>query len=149
MGVFTEIIMIAQGEEILKLIPQRPPIVMVDKLISVADKTTVSGFTIKPDNIFVIDGIFIEPGLIENIAQSAALGVGYVCSVKNEKVPLGFIGAVKNLQIFALPRVGDELTSEIKVDYEVFEATLITGKIYCDSKLIAQCEMKIFLKPNE
>jgi hypothetical protein len=141
--------MIAQGEDVLKLIPQRPPIVMVDKLISAADGKTVSGFTIKTDNIFVENGIFQEPGMIENVAQSAALGVGYMCSVKNEKVPLGFIGAVKNLKIYGLPLVGDELKTEIQVDYEVFEATLITGKVYCADTLLAQCEMKIFLKPNE
>jgi 3-hydroxymyristoyl/3-hydroxydecanoyl-(acyl carrier protein) dehydratase len=141
--------MIAQGEEVLKLIPQRPPIVMVDKLISAADGKTVSGFTILADNIFVENGIMQEPGMVENVAQSAALGVGYMCSIKNEKVPLGFIGAVKNLKIYGLPAVGDELKTEIQVDYEVFEATLITGKVYCADKLLAQCEMKIFLKPNE
>jgi hypothetical protein len=141
--------MIAEGEDILKLIPQRPPIVMVDKLISAVDKKTVSGFTILSDNIFVENGIFQEPGIIENVAQSAALGVGYVCSIKNEKVPLGFIGAVKNLVIYGLPAAGDELKTEIQVDYEVFEATLITGKVFCGERLLAQCEMKIFLKPNE
>ena len=141
--------MIAQGEEVLKLIPQRPPIVMVDKLISAADGRTVSGFTILADNIFVENGIMQEPGMVENVAQSAALGVGYMCSIKNEKVPLGFIGAVKNLKIYGLPAVGEELKTEIQVDYEVFEATLITGKVYCADKLLAQCEMKIFLKPNE
>jgi hypothetical protein len=31
----------------------------------------------------------------------------------------------------------------------VFEATLITGKVYCNDTLLAQCEMKIFLKPSE
>ena len=141
--------MIAQGEDVLKLIPQRPPIVMVDKLIAAADGKTVSGFTILADNIFVENGIMQEPGLIENVAQSAALGVGYVCSIKNEKVPLGFIGAVKNLKIYGLPEVGDELKTEIQVDYEVFEATLITGRVFCGERLMAQCEMKIFLKPNE
>jgi hypothetical protein len=141
--------MIAEGEDVLKLIPQRPPIVMVDKLIYAADKKTVSGFTIKADNIFVENGILQEPGIIENIAQSAALGVGYVCSVKNEKVPLGFIGAVKNLKIFDLPKVGEEINTEIQVDYEVFEATLITGKVFLKERQIAQCEMKIFLKPND
>lgn len=141
--------MILQGEDILKLIPQRHPIVMVDKLIAVEDKKTISGLTIKADNIFIENNQFIEPGLIENIAQSAALGVGYVCSLKGDKVPIGFIGAIKNLRIYDLPVVGDELITEVTVDYEVFEATLITGKVYCKDKLLAQCEMKIFLKPND
>ncbi|HOH85021.1 MAG TPA: hydroxymyristoyl-ACP dehydratase [Bacteroidales bacterium] len=138
--------MIAQGSEILKLIPQRPPIVMVDKLISAAGKKTVSGLKITLDNIFVADNCLQEPGIIENIAQSAALGVGYLCQAKNEKIPIGFIGAVSNLKIFSLPRVNTEIITEIQVEYEVLEATIISSKVFCDKQLLAQAEMKIFLK---
>ncbi len=141
--------MIAQGDDILKFIPQRPPIVMVDKLISAEDKKTVSGLHIHPGNIFVENNCLQEPGIIENIAQSAALGVGYICQSKNEKVPIGFIGAVSNLKIFSLPKVNTELRTEIQVDYEVFDATLISSKVYCDEELIAQAEMKIFLKTEK
>lgn len=138
--------MIAQGNEVLKLIPQRPPIVMVDKLISAAGKKTVSGLKITLDNIFVADNCLQEPGIIENIAQSAALGVGYLCQAKNEKIPIGFIGAVSNLKIFCLPKVNTEITTEIQVEYEVMEATLISSKVFNNDQLIAQAEMKIFLK---
>lgn len=141
--------MIAQGDKILELIPQRPPIVMVDKLISAAGKKTVSGFTIKYDNIFLENDHLQEPGIIENIAQSAALGVGYVCRFKNEKIPVGFIGAVSNLKIFSLPEVNSELRTEIQLDYEVLGATLISSKVFCNEELIAQAEMKIFLKTVE
>lgn len=138
--------MIAAKNEILEYIPQRPPIVMVDSLISIDEKTTLSEFTITDENIFVENNKLREPGLIENIAQSAALGVGYVCKQNNTPVPIGFIGGIKNLIVSELPGVGDTLTTEITVDYKVFEATLITGKIFVDTKLMAQLEMKIFLK---
>jgi predicted hotdog family 3-hydroxylacyl-ACP dehydratase len=138
--------MIATKNEILEYIPQRPPIVMVDSLISIDEKTTVSGFMVTKENIFVENNKFREPGLVENVAQSAALGVGYVCKQNNTPVPIGFIGGVKNLIINELPLVGDDLRTEITVDYKVFEATLITGKIFVEQRLMAQCEMKIFLK---
>lgn len=141
--------MIATGLQILELIPQRPPIVMVDTLISAAEKKTVSSFTITSDNIFAQNGKFREPGLIENIAQSAALGVGYLCKVENRKVPVGFIGAIKKLSISELPNVGETIITEILVDYEVFEASIVTGKIYLNDNLIVSCEMKIFLKSIE
>ncbi|MCK9611878.1 MAG: hydroxymyristoyl-ACP dehydratase [Bacteroidales bacterium] len=148
MGISNPLNMLAQGEEIYKLIPQRPPIVMVDKLISAEDKKTVSGFSINKDNIFVSEGVLREPGIIENIAQSAALGVGYVCSKNNEAVPIGFIGAITNLQIMKLPEVNTELLTEIFIEYEVLGATLIRSKVFCEKNLIAQAEMKIFLKIN-
>jgi 3-hydroxymyristoyl/3-hydroxydecanoyl-(acyl carrier protein) dehydratase len=138
--------MLLEGEKILEMIPQRPPIVMVDKLISVEEGKTTTGLSVQPDNIFVMDGIFREPGIIENIAQSAALGVGYTYRNNNEEVPLGFIGAIKNLVINFLPEVYSELTTEVTVEYQVMEATLIRGCVFSEGNLVAECEMKIFLR---
>jgi len=140
--------MILQGEQILEMIPQRPPIVMVDKLIAVEEGKTTTGLTIMPDNIFVQDGVFREPGIIEHIAQSAALGAGYACRNQGEDVPIGFIGAIKNLVINFLPEVYSDLTTEVTVEYQVMDATLIRGCVFFSGRLVAECEMKIFLKRN-
>jgi predicted hotdog family 3-hydroxylacyl-ACP dehydratase len=140
--------MLIEGDKILEFIPQRPPIVMVDKLISVEEGKTITGLRVEPDNIFTLDGVFREPGLIENIAQSAAVGVGWLCRSKEEEVPTGFIGAIKNLVIHFLPEVYSELTTEITVEYQVMDATLIRGCTFCQGKLVAECEMKIFLIKN-
>ncbi len=55
---------IISGEEILKLIPQRPPIVMVDTFCSLEDNSSYSGLTITSDNIFCRDGRLQEAGII-------------------------------------------------------------------------------------
>ena len=59
-------------ENIQALIPQKPPFVMIDKLINFSETTTSTSFCIKADNIFVAHDYFKEPGLVENIAQTAA-----------------------------------------------------------------------------
>lgn len=136
-------------ENIEILIPQRPPFVMIDKLLEVTQTATTTGFTIQADNLFVQDGIFKEPGLVENIAQTAAARAGYVSKTENKPVPVGYIGAVNNLQIFSLPKTGDELITEITIENQIFDVTLISGKITCNQQLIAQCNMKIFIsKPK-
>ena len=92
-------------ENLLKFIPQRPPMVMVDALLS-SDEATLTAHTsffIEASNIFCKANAFKEPGLIENIAQSCALRAGYTFHSKNEKVPLGFIGAIKDLNIHFFP----------------------------------------------
>jgi predicted hotdog family 3-hydroxylacyl-ACP dehydratase len=132
-------------ENILSLIPQKPPFVMVDKLLSVTETSVTTGFNIKADNIFVQDGVFKEPGLVENIAQTAAASAGYVSHTENKPVLVGYIGSVNNLQIFALPKAGDELITEITTENQIFDVTLISGKITCNGQLIAQCKMKIFI----
>jgi predicted hotdog family 3-hydroxylacyl-ACP dehydratase len=132
-------------KDIQSLIPQKPPFVMVDKLLSVTETSVTTGFSIKADNIFVQDGVFKEPGLVENIAQTAAASAGYVSHTENKPVLVGYIGSVNNLQIFALPKAGDELITEITTENQIFDVTLISGKITCNGQLIAQCKMKIFI----
>lgn len=127
------------------LIPQRPPFVMIDKLLSFSETTTTTGLSIKGDNIFVKDGLFKEPGLVENIAQTAAARAGYVSKTENKPVLVGYIGAVNNLQVYFLPKAGDELITEIIIENQIFDVTLISGKITCNGQLAAQCKMKIFI----
>lgn len=137
---------IIEGSNILDLIPQRPPIVMVDKFYGIDEANSYTGLTITLDNIFIENGKFKEPGIIEHIAQSAAARIGYICQQTNIPVPLGFIGSVDKLTIHSLPLVGKELYTEIKIIQEVAEITLIGAIVKSEDSLIAECRMKIFLK---
>lgn len=134
-----------EAENIQTLIPQGPPFVMIDRLLSFTETTTSTGFCITNDNIFVVDGIFKEPGLVENIAQTAAARAGYVSKKENKPVLVGYIGAVNSFQVFSLPKTGDQLITEITVENQIFDVTLISGKITCNGQVIAQCKMKIFI----
>jgi predicted hotdog family 3-hydroxylacyl-ACP dehydratase len=132
-------------ENILALIPQQPPFVMIDKLYHSDESITRTGFHIAVENVLTINGVFTEAGLLENMAQTAAARAGYTARLENKPVRLGYIGAVKNLEIFSLPQVNDQLVTEIKIEDHLFDVTMISGRVWCNEKLIAQCEMKIFL----
>ena len=129
-------------ESILKLIPQRDPMVMVDTLIFSEGKSTRSALTIDAENLFVENGFFTEPGLIENIAQTAALRVGYYHSIRNEPTPPGYIGAIKHLEIHGLPAVGKRIETQVTVEQEIFGITLVIAQVWEDKKILAECEMK-------
>lgn len=129
---------------ILSLIPQRPPFVMVDRVLSSDGNSTRTSFKITDDNIFVTGGRFREPGLLENIAQTAAAGAGELALREGKPVAIGYIGAIKNLEITDLPCVNDELITEISREEAIFDVTVVSGKVWCKGKLMAQCEMKIF-----
>ena len=107
-------------ENILNLIPHRPPFVMIGKLLYSEDGLTRTSFLIRGDNIFVENGEFREPGIIENIAQTAATGAGYFAKLNDNPVVVGYIGSVKNLKIFSLPKVNDELITEIRIEQRIF-----------------------------
>ncbi|WP_295796937.1 3-hydroxyacyl-ACP dehydratase [Mucilaginibacter sp.] len=132
-------------EDIRALIPQKAPFVMVGKLLYADELTTKSSFTVSQDNVFVKDGVFHEAGLMENIAQTAALRAGYIAQKDGKLVETGYIGAVKNFEVFNLPKVGDELTTEISVQNQIFNVTVIDGKVWHNGNLLVQCEMKIFI----
>ena len=109
------------------------------------EKICRSVLQILEGNIFVENGLFSEPGLIENIAQTAAARIGYICSKQNKPVPLGYIGAVQHLEIVDLPKIKDEIETEITIKNEVFNVTIVEGKVMCNGKTMAHCEMKIFI----
>lgn len=134
------------GDEILSYIPQRGIIVMVDKFYGIEDKVSISGLTISADNIFCEANQFQECGLIEHIAQSAALRVGYLCKSQGLDIPIGFIGSVSKFKLHLLPNIGDEIVTYVTVEHEVFNITLISAVSKIGSEVIADCQMKIFLQ---
>ena len=127
-------------------IPQKPPMVMVDRIIGIIAKKTVTTFLIRDDNVFLEDGFFREPGLIENIAQSAAAGIASVTLNADEEPKTGFIGAIRELKIFKLPKSGDEIRTTVTVTHEILNATVVAGQIILHDELIAECELRIFLE---
>jgi len=137
--------MLVAKENIHSIIPQRPPIVMVDELLFSDNTTTLCGLLVESTNIFVQDGVLQEAGLIENMAQTAAAGTGFVAQQSGLPAPVGFIGAVQNLEIFALPTVGDLLETEVVVTNQVFDVTFISGSVHSSGVLQAKCDMKIFI----
>lgn len=134
--------------EILQYIPQREPIVMIDTLVESDKVKTISALTIKAENIFCKDGVLNMPGLIENMAQTAALRVGYYCKVENKPVPIGFIGGIKNLIINNFPEVGSQITTEVILMHEVMDASIVQCYIRQANEVVAECELKIFLIKN-
>jgi len=126
-------------------IPQREPMVMVDHIIRHTGIETVTGFTVRDDNVFLDNGLFAEPGLIENMAQTAAAGTGVSSSLEERSAPVGFIGGISKLKIVMLPAAGSELVTTTTVLHTVANATIVHAAVECGGQPVAECEMKIFL----
>lgn len=144
--------MLVQKKDIINLIPQKPPMIMVDKLIEFNSDRFLSGFYINEENVLVRDGHLSEAGLIENVAQSAALMTGWETKQKslgNGTAQIGVIGGIKNMEINFLPEVHSELNTEIFVVHEVLNASIIIGTVKVGDKVCMTCEMKIFLTSEE
>ena len=137
---------IASGEDILRYIPQRSPMVMVSGLLSADEKSARTNFFIRSENIFVEGCLFREPGIIEHIAQSTALHAGYGFIKAGKSVPVGYIAAVKNLTIHYLPKVNEELTTHVEIINYIMNVILVAAEVKVNEKTVAHCEMRVFIK---
>jgi 3-hydroxyacyl-[acyl-carrier-protein] dehydratase len=140
--------MLATRDDITRYIPQRYPIIMVHELVQADEDHAVTTFMIEPDNVFVSNEFFKEPGLVENIAQTAAMHVGYQCASKNIPIPIGYIAAVKDLKIFSLPKQNTSISTSVKITNKVLDVTVVEGKVEQNGNLLCSCEMRIFAKIN-
>lgn len=136
--------------DIHELLPQQEPFVMVGKLTAFDEKRTVTETVIKEDNIFVSNGEFSASGLVENIAQTCAARIGYVNKyILKKGIQLGFIGAIRNLEITGFPKVGDVITTCVTVIDDVLGMTLANAVVTCNGETLATTEIKIAVKEAE
>jgi predicted hotdog family 3-hydroxylacyl-ACP dehydratase len=137
-------------EDILEYIPQRPPFVMIDKLLEIDVKKAVSSLTIKSDNLFCEDNEFYEGGIIENMAQTVAAGAGYRLKQENNSKPkIGVIGTVKNLSIRVRPKEGSVIMTKVEMISSFENALVVSCTVSENGITIAGCQMNIFIIENQ
>ncbi len=86
---------------------------------------------------------------MEHVAQSCAARIGFLCARENRPVPVGFIGAISHFTIFALPRVGDLLRTEVHIEQELFEVSLVFARVFVGEQAVAEGYLKIALQKEQ
>lgn len=128
---------------ITDLIPQRPPFVLVDRLLEFEPLAATTEFLVRPDCILCENGNLSEAGMAENFAQTCATYIGY--RNRTQPVKIGVIGAVKNMEVIKLVPIGSTIATSISIVADVFEMLLVNANMRVDGELVSTCEMKISL----
>ncbi|MCF8257288.1 MAG: hypothetical protein K9J06_07025 [Flavobacteriales bacterium] len=142
--------LLIERADVTRFIPQREPIVMVHGLLRHNSRASRAEFVVEEGNLFVRDGRLLPSGLIEHIAQSSAIRAGYAYALMPigagpSRPPLGFIAALKEFEVHALPVVGQVLHTTITELNVIGNMTVILGEVFSGDILLASCEMKVFL----
>ena len=133
--------------DIHEVLPQQEPFVMISRIVLLDAVRTICETDIHPDNIFVEDGCFSASGLIENIAQTCAARIGYINKYMLKKaVQIGVVGAIRKMEIFDLPKVGQQISTIVEVKEEVFGMTLASAQVLQGDQILASTEMKIAVR---
>ena len=122
------------SKDILSFIPQRPPFVFIDTVEDVNHSLARTRFTVPEDCPLVTDDILPLSGLMENAAQTCATRAGNT---------IGYIGAVKQMEVKRFPHVGETLTTEAVVVQEVMNISLMKCTTRIGDELITTTTLKI------
>ena len=127
---------------------------MVNTIAHIDEDSMTAEFHIGPDCIFLKDGRLSETGLIENAAQacSAIVGQSYFdvddLEGKGNKV-IGYISAIKKVEIFELPKVNETLITKAKLisryDTDVMSICTISGSTFRNDDLIVDCTLNFLI----
>ena len=132
------------------ILPQREPFVFVDRLVHYDEQETVTAFTVPAEHLLVEDGHLTAAGVLENMAQSSAARIGYVCKfILHVPVRIGYIGAIRRFRVHRLPAVGETLTTTILFREDVFGISLVDAVVRVGEDLIAEASLKTALGEKE
>ena len=136
--------------DISEILPQREPFVFVDRLIHYDERETVTEFMVAADHLLVEAGRLTAPGILENMAQSSAARIGYLCKfILHVPVRVGYIGAIKKFRVYRLPVVGETLSTTILFREDVFGISLVDAVVRVGEDLIAEASLKTTLGEKE
>jgi len=142
---------------VIDLLPQRPPFIMVDQLTHYDSISAKTVFLIREDHLFCQDGVMEEAGLVENIAQTCAARTGFKQRLENGdfermtpvigrgKIKIGVIAMIQSLEMKRCPLVGEVLETSMVIEEEIFSTTLVRSEVKTGDETIAMCKMKLFL----
>jgi len=142
--------------QIAKYLPHNQPMLMVDIIDYIDDENVWTRFEIKDTTLFVENGFFTEAGLIENAAQtcSAIVGQHYFFDEHKQEIEdvkvMGFISAIKKIEVYSLPKAGSILKTKAKLDSkfiaETYQICTLEVEIFDAQLLILKGIMNLFLQ---
>lgn len=140
--------------DISNFLPHREPMLMVTSVLEISDDSVSTQFHITEDCVFLKGGKLSETGLIENAAQAASGVVGQSFFDKDDlegtgNKLVGYISAIKKVEIFQLPKVGQTIITKAKLlsRFDTGEMTMcsLEAETFLEEKLIVSSTMNFLI----
>lgn len=141
--------------DIKKFLPHRAPMLLVSRMPFVDSTSVITEFEILPHCIFLEGGLLTEAGLIENAAQTCSAIVGQSFFDKEDRDGtsnklIGYISAIKKVEIFSLPLVHDILVTKAKLisrhDLDGMSICMMRSSTFRNEDLIVDCTLNCLIQ---
>ena len=140
--------------DVSNFLPHRKPMLMVDSVVENEDDVLATQFYIAEDCVFLKNGKLCEAGLMENAAQAASGVVGQTFFDSNDlegkgNKLVGYISAIRKVEIYALPEVGDTIVTRAKLisrlDTGAVTMCSLESETFLGDKLIVSSTMNFLI----
>jgi len=131
------------------LVPHKPPILCVDKVLAVADeneaKATSLVRAIAPEaGPFLCDNQILPEYFIELLAQSVAAVQGFHYMRSNRPIPEGMLAAIDHFTMHHQVVPGDALSVSLWQTMNFGSISVVEGAVSRDECILAQGRLKIW-----
>ena len=135
-------------------LPHRATMLMVKDLLFIDEESVSSGLPISENCIFIENGYLSASGLIENAAQTSTAIVGQTFFLEDDITGesnklIGYINAIRKVEIFQLPKVGEYLTTKAslisRLDTDSMCICNIKSSTFIKEKLIVDCTFNFII----
>lgn len=129
-----------------QLIPHRPPMRLIDSLVSYSAAETEIEALPSSDSIFVgEDGVLAQAALVELLAQGYAAAKGYDDLMNDRPITEGYLVGVRKLALSGAARAGDKLKIRIRTVGSFEGFVVADGEIERCGEIIASGCVKLWI----
>lgn len=131
------------------VIPQRPPMLLLDELLGCTESEGTAAAVISAENPFLLaDGTLHPAALFELMAQSYAAVHGYQSHREGKAVAVGFLGGIRQATVRGVVRAGDRLVVEVRRTAYLAPFVLAHARVARDGETVAEGELTLFIPPS-
>ena len=132
------------------VIPHRPPMLLVDRLLSCGDKAGEAEAEVRPDWPLVDeDGELDSVALVELLAQSYALVRGYEALLAGSAMREGFLVGMRKMETPGRAAAGDRLRVTVRTEADLEGFAVASGEVRRGDEILAQGSIKVYTPTPE
>jgi predicted hotdog family 3-hydroxylacyl-ACP dehydratase len=129
-----------------EFIPHRPPMRLVERLLSYGDAAGEVEAILSADSVLVnTDGTLDAVALVELLAQGYAVVKGYDDRLQGKAVSEGYLVGVKKMRITGCAHAGERLLIRIRTVGSFEGFAVVEGEIAGASGIIASGTLKLWI----
>jgi radical SAM protein with 4Fe4S-binding SPASM domain len=133
-----------------ELIPQKPPMRLIDELVRVGERSGEVSATVSGDTPFLRgNGALDETALFEMMAQSVAALNGFKRWGRSGTSSQGYLVGARNLEILEPARAGDTLHVSLHKEARFGNFGILKGTVSRNGAVLARGELKIWRQEGD